>query len=441
MIFVILVAIFIASIIFSLYFFKRLLNPLSVYSAIWLGLLVLYEIKLFNYYNLSVQTWVVIGGSFLSFILGITTISVTRTFHNYQENDCNCVNFSNIFIDKGKALKISIIIFGLIGLFGALQHWEVLLNLYGTVPNILIHLSKIYKMRIAGEIEGVIPYLSVASYISIFLAGIYSAYKRRFTLISVLPFTAFILKGIANVGRQGILYGFLEYFLTFFIFKSFLNFKAKEENKDFLKRRNYITVVSLVTLTLIFLFSALFIKDFRGNDENYIGETRTINVLKKGGIITPSLYLYVSGHVGVLNKFLFEESESARFGENTFQFIYNILAKIGFVERPNSYQKGYYIPMWTNTGTYLRELYVDFGVLGVYVVPYLMGLLITFSWDRFFKWGSITDFVIVIHIMLIISFSFLMMITRAANWFLGIILIPVTLKLISFVNVKRNIEV
>lgn len=429
------------TILLSFYVFKKLINPLFVYGTIWLALLILYELKLLHYYELSTQTWVVIGGAFLSFVIGILTIHVLDQLEDNKVSYSGKRKFSpNILADGGVTLRNAIIFFGVIGLLSALQHWKVLLDQYGSIPNILIHLSKIYSMRVAGEIEGVIPYINVASYISIFLAGIYSAYKSRFTLISFLPFTAFILKGIANVGRQGILYGFLEYFISFFIFKYALS-ESEKFLTDKKKQRNFNSIVIIATFTILLIVSALFIKDFRGNDENYIGETRTIKTLKTGGIITPSLYLYLSSHVGVLNKYLIDENEPTRFGENTFQFIYNILSKVNFVSKQTSYQQGYYIPMWSNTGTYLRELYADFGVLGVYIIPYLMGLIVTYFWIRFFRWGSLTDLVIIVHVMLVISFSFLMMITRAANWFLSLFLIPLILYWIGKIAINKKTKI
>ena len=80
---------------------------------------------------------------------------------------------------------------------------------------------------------------------------------------------------------------------------------------------------------ILFVGSATIIKDFRGTFESYKASSSSLNKLEKGLIISPSIYLYVSSHVGVLSKYFQDPREKAMFGENTFQPIYNFLSKFG----------------------------------------------------------------------------------------------------------------
>ena len=77
--------------------------------------------------------------------------------------------------------------------------------------------------------------------------------------------------------------------------------------------------------------------------------------------------------------------EHPRFGENTFAPIYGILARIKVVEPPDWFQRGYNVPMWSNTATYLREIHADFGYIGLALFPYLLGLVTTFFWFKLYQ--------------------------------------------------------
>ena len=117
--------------------------------------------------------------------------------------------------------------------------------------------------------------------------------------------------------------------------------------------------------------------------ESYEGTSNELRQFKDNLIISPSLYLYLSSDVGVLSQYLrsegtsYPEMDYTQFGQNTFLPVYNFLSKFGFIDRVSGYQRGYFIPMWTNTGTYIRELHADFGITGILLGPYLIGLLIT----------------------------------------------------------------
>jgi len=152
--------------------------------------------------------------------------------------------------------------------------------------------------------------------------------------------------------------------------------------------------------------------------------------------ISPSIYLYFSSQIVVLSKYLEKESETCIWGENTFLPIYNLIAKTGWIERPRFYQKGYYVPMWTNTGTYLREIHADFGYPGIFVVPFLLGFFSTWAWFAFMNSKKAIHFVFLVYFMVIIGFSFLMMITRLGVWWISLFFILVFVILLNRIPIK-----
>lgn len=413
--------------IISKHLFKKWFNHLSLYTIIWMGMIVLYELKLIRYKNLSIETWVIIIGASLAYFLGIITFFAARNSDNDSKtNQSNLINTPSIISDNGLIIKYLILLFGIIGLFDAFYQWHLLLSKFGSLILIIVQADSIRQMRLQGDIKGMIPYLFIVSYLGIFLSGIYTAYKNKITLIGILPILAIAIKELANMSRAGILFGLFEFFIVFFLFRHLLISKGFILN---IKRGKIIFATILIAIILI--GSAILIKTFRRPVDQFQASSRELTTYKTNILISPSIYLYTSSHIGVLNKYLEHESEKTKWGENTFLPIYNFLSKFNFVEHPKIFQKKYSIPVWTNTGTYLREIHADFGYVGLFTIPFLLGLLTTFYWFRFFEYSNLRYLIILTYLNLIISFSFFVMITRLASWSLSLIILLVIVPIIE----------
>lgn len=424
------------SILLGKYYFKKYVNPLSIYSIIWFGLLTFFHLKLINYDNLSLNTWIIIIFSYISFILGIlvyfTAIRIYKNEPNFIEDRNKSLPM--IFSNDGKILKYLVLFFSILGVIGALQHWSILINKYGSIVEVFLHLGRIRQLTVQGEIEGILPYISALSFVAIFFAGLYSAWKKRITLISFLPLIAIIIKDTAAAGRVGILIGFLEFGLAYVFTSYYLRtFVTVDKKKG--KARIYFSIAIALT---IFFTSIFVIKGLRGGSEEVYGAGRGISSLSNNLFITPTLYLYFSGHVGVLSQYLEKDEEKARFGENTFRFVYNVLSKFGFTDKAEMYQRGYYIPVWINTGTFLRELHADFGIGGTLLFLFLLGIIISFVWQNFYKTGNFIFLVFLVYFSLIISMSFLMMITRLTTWSISLLTILIVMVTIEKLIFKKN---
>ena len=408
-----------AIILLSKYLFSKWFNHLSIYFLSWSAMIILYEVKLIRYVDLSEKLFIVVSATSLFYLLGVLTYFVTkdRAIKNqYIPSGDN--NSFKLFDDKGKSILILLVICSLVGILDGLYQWKLLIDKFGGLLQVLVQANDIREMRLRGEIKGMIPYLFVVSFVGIFFGAIFSAYKNRFTLIGFLPLLAVTFKEIANFSRAGILLGFFEYFIVFFLFRNFLrhrNLKSK------MSRGNLIVVSGLIIF--IFLFSLVFIKSFRSPVDQLKASSTSLNEYQSNLLISPTVYLYTSSHIGVLNRYLENESERTMWGENTFLPIYNFLAKFELIPKPKFFQKGYFLPQWTNTGTYLREIHADFGYLGMFIIPYLLGLFTTIYWFKWIETGKLTSLIILTYLFLIVSFSFFVMITRLASWFLSFMLL------------------
>lgn len=418
----------IPSLFLGKYIFRKWFNPLTLYAAIWTGMTFLYELKLLNFDQLATQTYLIILAGFTFFLLGILTIYTAR-YASGKSN--NVFEFDNVFIplfqDDGKLVKLIILITSVIGFFSAIQHWYVLINEYGSIISAILQAGKIYRQSIEGETKGVIPYIFIFSYVGVFFSGLYTAFKNKITLIALLPLLAVILKQIAFVSRAGMLFGFWEFTISFFLFRHLLN-----KDKKYQRQINKTKIVFSVLLVFVLVYgSASLVKVLRNPVEDFKAASRTISKFEGGAFISPSIYLYVCSHIGVLNQYLINDDEKSSFGRNTFLPIYNLLAKFDIVENQGNYQQGYFIPMWSNTGTYLREIHSDFGYLGLFIVPFILGLISTWLWYKMYETQELIYLLLATFIYLIIAFSFLVMITRVSFWLLSFLLLLIILPLIE----------
>lgn len=408
--------------------FKKWFNHLTLYSVIMGGLIFFYELKLLPYPDIIPLAWFMIIGSFLAFILGIVTIFTARNL--YPEN--KIVNEAEIstlklFSDGGKALKYSVLFFSLIGLLVALHRWYVLIGKFGSIQEVVLNAAVVYRLNIQGEIKEFIPFLPSFIYVGVFLSGIYTAYNGKFTFLSVFPIITIILKELTYFGRGEMLFASMEFIFAFLLFRHFLT-RSKKNTFKFSKINAFVATVLLLTVIMIV---SSFIRISRGSRENYVGTDRQLKQMKDNFLFSPSIYLYISSDAGVFSKYLEMDKEEARIGENTFRLFYDFLSRFDLVEKPAFFQRGYFIPMWTNTGTFIREIHADFGIIGVLIIPFILGITLTWLWFIFLRTGNIFSLLFMVYLYLIIGFSFLVMVTRLNQWYFSQALILLYLPILQ----------
>ena len=417
--------------------FKKWFNHLSLYCVIMGGLVFFYELKLLPYPDIIPLAWFMIVGSFLAFVLGIVTIFTARNLYPANEQDDKSgISTLKIFNDGGKALKYSVLFFSLIGLFVALHRWYILIGKFGSIEEVVLNAAVVYRLNIQGEIKEFIPILPSFIYVGVFLSGIYTAYNGKFTFLSVFPTITIILKELTYFGRGEILFSSMEFVFTFLLFRHFLT-RSKKNTFKFSKINAF--VVSVVFLALIMTVSS-FIRISRGSRENYVGTDRQLKQMKDNFLFSPSIYLYISSDAGVFSKYLEMDKEEARIGENSFRLFYDFLSRFDLVEKPKFFQRGYFIPMWTNTGTFIREIHADFGIVGVLVLPFSLGLILTWLWFIVMRTGNIYSILFMVYLYLIIGFSFLVMVTRLNQWYFSQVLILMYIPVLQNLASRKSSE-
>jgi oligosaccharide repeat unit polymerase len=416
--------------------FKKWFNHLTLYCVIMGGLVFFYELKLLPYPDILPLAWFMIVGSFLAFILGIvTTFTARNLYPENKEAEEAEISTLKIFSDGGKALKYSVLFFSFIGLFVALHRWYVLIGKFGSIEEVVLNAAVVYRLNIQGEIKEFIPFIPSFIYVGVFLSGIYTAYNGKFTFLSVFPIITIILKELTYFGRGEMLFASMEFIFTFLLFRHFLT----RSNKNIFKFSKINAFVATVILLTLIMTVSSFIRISRGSRENYVGTDRQLKQMKDNFLFSPSIYLYISSDAGVFSKYLEMDEEEARFGENSFRLFYDFLSRFDLVEKPNFFQRGYFIPMWTNTGTFIREIHADFGIIGVLAIPFLLGIILTWLWFIFIRTGNTYSLLFMVYLYLIIGFSFLVMVTRLNQWYFSQALILMYLPILQKIA-SRNIS-
>jgi oligosaccharide repeat unit polymerase len=393
--------------------------------------------KLLKYIDLSEFTWFVIVYAFFAFFAGTITLVAARA--NFPDREIR-LQTPIVMSSNGESfLKITIILFSVLGLLSAFQHWSLLLHKFGSIKSILFNANAVYRLNVENKLPGVIPYVHISGYVAVFLAGIYTAIKRKLTLVAVFPLIAVIIKELAIFGRVGILMSFLIFVMTFFLFKYFLDDVRPNINSHGGKKN---IVIAGLVIVILFVGGITLVKSFRGSKDSFKATDQAFKQYNENVVISPAIYLYISSHIGVLNQYFEKGTETAIIGENSLQPIYNLLSKFDIVKHPDFFQRGYNIPMWTNTGTYIREIHADYGDVGLLIFPYFFGMICTYFWFKFYESGSMLSFVVLVYLYLVVALSFFVIITRAATWFLSfaflLIFMPLFERMILRINRKKN---
>jgi oligosaccharide repeat unit polymerase len=136
-------------------------------------------------------------------------------------------------------------------------------------------------------------------------------------------------------------------------------------------------------------------------------------LLRKGDVFDPterfhgvlySLYWSLASPIAAFNEFLGGFQGPYDLGLNTFYPIFKWLHQLGLIPPPDLlvYGEFIFIPHPANVYTYLRNFYEDFGLLGVALVPYVLGALVAAIRGRA---GRDLPFLI-LHVFLLIPIIF-----------------------------------
>ncbi len=400
--------------------FGRFVNPVGLYAVVWTISLALFEVRLIRYYDLEPETWLVIYGAWCAYTLGAVSVVAAR-FAAGKPTELVPRQSPQTVLSIGdhelKLLEWLLWILNVIAILVVLQHWGVAVRKYGSISNVILLGNLVYSERVSEGLPGTVPYLDAFAMVGAILGGVYTGLSKRFKLATIIPLLALICIDVLNMGRLKILFGGVLFFGAYGIARQSGASSITGRGGGLIRR-----LAPVVVVIALVVGGAEFVRSVRGAIESLPAATTTLQKMRGSSIITPSIYLYLSVDHGVLNQYLRRDEEHTPWGSNTFAPVYRVLGKFGFDTNVPVYQRFYFTPVGSNTGTYLRELHADFGLAGVFLAPYLLGCAITALWYRVVRSGSYSDIVLFVHVLLAVMLSFFIVVTRAGDWWISLFL-------------------
>ena len=398
-----------ATIWLGLRVYGRWTNHISIYGVVWGTQIILYEVRLIDYYPVSTEAKVFVFGSWLVFVVA------SLTFRNHYRSDSPVRSASPPRNDVFLFVFLSVLLVGAVGIF---QHWMVVLKIFGSIKSVIINGNLLYSLRKKETgIPGEWHYIDAFNLAADFLGGYFAATRRRPIILSVVPLMLEVINGIGASGRSRIVIGLVLWGTAYFLSN------PKSRVIDTRKAAKRMALVGVVIV--IFAVGMEAVREIRHGNESFSGETEQLSQLRGLAFVTPSVYMYLSSDLPVLSKFLDYEFagriEHDPVGGNTFAPFYNIFAKFGLAKEIPGYEKFYSVHLSTNTGTYLRELYADWGIFGAMLGVYLLGAISSIVFELYQRKKSLVALAVLANVYVVVFFTFALQATRWGYWVISLV--------------------
>lgn len=388
---------------------KRWFNHLTLYSVLWTGSLSLYTMRLINYYSISPEAWFFIYlGWFMLFLGSFLVLSRYVVLGlSFTDIDISKVDDSSLKLDL-QSLSRVVIILSILYLVTIIYQTIAVIRVFGGLGKAILFANYLYSMRVSGELAG-IPYLGSFSFPAALFAGMYTALRRKVTFTSIFPFILIGLNQVIVMGRLAIINCGL-FFFSALIFTP---------HRRFLTRKS---IIAFISISIIIIGTFIFISSVRQLEVEFKYETEEMEMLRTPIGFLPSVYLYISAPPVAFSEYLLVGEEKFYPGSYTFRWIFNILSRFDFTERLSLFNPFIRTPEGINAATYLRELHADFGPLGILIFPFLLGIIITAVYLKVQKHPTVTNIVILVHVITIVWQSWSSQIMKHGEWTVSLLI-------------------
>lgn len=367
------------SLLLSRLFYRSYLSPIGLFGLIWNGLLALTEMRLINYYPLSLEAYGAFIGSYALFLVGalLTTWPAVKRLHERPHVAYRRPLEKLIQPRKTRQLLDAMNLLGLMGLMmriwqvGQLVGWSEVTNM-SAVRSATGSLAAIEKIGggFTGYLSSLLPLVAI-------IGGTYWVYFprdwKRVILCFVIPFGFAWLTGNRTV----------------FIWTSVLFFFSYTLTRALGNRESAFRLLRPILLGVILLFIVFGVIGARRFDP---GNYNAYHANLKLPWALTHIYSYVTSGFAAFSVHLADPVRLPIPGALTLSPAVRMLAKVdpallgGYtyeavaaytVRRPSVTT-----PAATNVFTFLGVLFDDFGWGGVFLIPLFMGTVSGWIFQR-----------------------------------------------------------
>jgi oligosaccharide repeat unit polymerase len=391
----------IASFLLGKLIYQRNINPVSVYAAIWCLSISGYFSGLIFYKEITTYAWFLIFIAWLSINFG--------SFFGSKYN--KRIEMKNIRLYNIKPIYIIVIASNLLSFLSFIQRYVVYKKAYGGIYGILINYNNMYLEKMHRTIEiSTIPYIGALALASApYSFYLYHTKQKWGAVLFYANITICFMMSFITAGKT---YAFIALSV---IFGSYLYLNYYRINK--LNIRKYFII--LLLFIVVFSIISQYRKMELSYDKYATYESKFMQSIRNYVPWASTVVNNISGPLVVFSEFVNdEEYKQAYLAENTLFILYSLLPRLGLTERIPYFQSNYYIPYKSNVGTYLREIYSDFNVLGVVIIPFMFAFILSKTLysrsDDLFALYCLFSF-----IFSLIVLSFFMLAIRWGDWCIG----------------------
>ena len=380
---------------------RYLTNPLSLLLSVWTIALASYLGGVFTGLFPPVEpvTVTAVLLSLAAFALGYLTWSLFKQLSPASEEPR--IPMTRPLCTKTMARFLGFcLLMGLLAVLGSLYRIAVIAKFFDTSFMELLTHPTALRLRLVMYIEAsqsqinsipiVISLASSFMAIGFVLLGVYLFVERR--LIKFVYLAAFLFVtlfiGLTNLSRQEVTVNVLYLLLAYGVMY------ASSARKS---PRNAVVDLVLPLASVVLLFAVI---------DTLLGKSSAYGHVDRLRGTLFSFYWYVAAPLAAFNEFLHNFEGSHHYGQYLFWPFYKWLYRFELVPEPtfSFYSEMTYLPFMANVYTYLRNVYEDFGMIGIAVVPYGLGWLTCALRSKAYRSLPFLNLYLILLVLIIFSF-------------------------------------
>jgi len=403
------------------------LKPRNVYVLVWGSAFLLYQVRIVPFQPLGTVTMLILLTGSIAFLIGCCTAELSWKIRAKAQEDRFLYTSLKPF--DGRVLEKVLLVFMLLQIaYIYVRVNAILSSTHSSFQFLLTHASEVRHLYVINSGFGVekfdftealiINLLGLFNYIAFLLGGICYANSKKSYYGYFSLFIA-IIQGLLLLNRYNVIINILAFLLGYGLVKSYLKYYLKRNwriKRDFahlaLKRSRYSITRSSGTIRLIFVTVTAVVLSIVANDYFMKKSSAWSGYLSSGVPSTiMSVYWYLTGPIAAFDQVVLKGQDSYMPGAYTFRIVTKWLAIGGFVSKewvapaigPNVAL--YFSPVPINVYTWYEAFYSDFGLVGIAIGPFIIGLVSSWLYFSLLKSFSLARLVSLSVLMGVIFFS------------------------------------
>ncbi len=308
-------------------------------------------------------------------------------------------------------IRKALIYVTLLAAIGVIDQIRVVSSRFGgVIQAIVFNAGEIYLERTANELSW-LPYLGSVLYVACVLAAVYAIQTGSWRLASC-PIILIVLTSLFSMSRGG-----LTVFGPFVLIPCLY---TPRPVRTVVTKRTKVMAVAAAVLAIGVFFA---VNSLRGLETDFPGRTDAIDSISAYMPDFPSIYSNFSAEPVAFSIYLDKSGSQTGefFGRYTFAPAFRLAARLGFPTKVPTYEENYYTPVPMNIGTYLKNVYSDFGIGGIVLFPFFLGAICTTLHLNLQRSWDIRTLLILTHLYVYIIFSILTSFTVSGEWYISLI--------------------